>query len=178
MVETEECPLCGGLMTRTTVVGPIELGARSVEFEHEMLQCGDCGEGLYEPGEIDALQLRVAAKVRDEYGLMQPAEIVALRGRWKLSQSAFERLLGVGPKTVVRWEGGRVCPNQATDWLLRILRDVPGVAEYLSAANGVPIGFADAKPSSSRISAGAKPSGRAPSRPAAKSAKSANRLHR
>jgi DNA-binding transcriptional regulator YiaG len=47
--------------------------------------------------------------------------------------STFERVLRVGPKTVVRWERGTVFQNRATDTLLRMIRDVPAAREYLMA---------------------------------------------
>ena len=49
--------------------------------------------------------------------------------------AAFET--GEKPKTVVRWEKGTVFQNAATDALLRLVRDLPGAAEYLAARRGV-----------------------------------------
>lgn len=66
---------------------------------------------------------------------ISPDGIRALRLRFGLSQAALERLIGAGPKTVVRWERGSVSPNATAATLFRVLRDVPGVFEYLSGAN-------------------------------------------
>jgi transcriptional regulator with XRE-family HTH domain len=78
--------------------------------------------------------------------LLRPTEIKALRETLELSQAEFEKLLGVGMKTVVRWEKGTVFQNQATDALLRAIREVDGVAEFLSQRAGVvlPIRTGDA----------------------------------
>ena len=48
-----------------------------------------------------------------------------------LTQQSFEQLLGVGPKTVVRWERGTVFQNRATDSLLRVIRAFPEAARFL-----------------------------------------------
>jgi transcriptional regulator with XRE-family HTH domain len=79
------------------------------------------------------------AAIRADLGLLMPKEIKAIRESLDLSQADFELLLGVGQKTVVRWEKGTVFQNRATDTLLRALRDVPGVAEYLGARTGVSV---------------------------------------
>ncbi len=54
-----------------------------------------------------------------------------------LSQHAFEQLLGVGPKTVVRWEKGTVFQNKATDSLLRVVERFPEVVRFLGDLHGV-----------------------------------------
>lgn len=115
------------------------VGKRSAVVEDEFFRCTDCGEELYEPGQMDAVMLRASTAIRANLGLMMPDEIRALRESFDLSQADFERLLGVGQKTVVRWEKGTVFQNQATDALLSALRDVTGVAAYLSDRTGVPV---------------------------------------
>jgi HTH-type transcriptional regulator/antitoxin MqsA len=82
--------------------------------------------------------LRLASDVirRDE-GLLLTEQIRQLREGLGLSQRAFERLLGVGPKTVVRWEKGSVFQNRATDSLLRVVAGFPQVAAFLAELHGV-----------------------------------------
>ena len=43
----------------------------------------------------------------------------------------FEKLIGAGPKTVVRWERGSVFQNRTADTLMRVVRDFPEVAAHL-----------------------------------------------
>ena len=89
------------------------------------------------PGQMDAAQRIAAAQMRATAGLLEPEEIKAIRQNVGLTQPTFEILLGVGPKTAVRWERGTVFQNAATDKLLRLVRDVPGAAEYLATQHGV-----------------------------------------
>ncbi len=76
-------------------------------------------------------------KLRDEERLLRSSQIRSIRMRLGLAQHRFEQLLGVGPKTVVRWEKGTVFQNGATDSLLRLIADVPGAAAYLARIHGV-----------------------------------------
>jgi len=132
-----ECPLCGAAVKRIHASIPIQVGARSVAVEGDYSTCTGCGEVFFAPGEMDEAMQKASSVVRDEDGLLQPAEILAIREGLDLSQAEFERLLGVGPKTVVRWEKGTVFQNGATDSLLRLLRDVPGCVRYLRARAGL-----------------------------------------
>lgn len=132
-----ECPLCGAVVERLRASIPIQVGARSVPIEGEYSMCTGCGEVFFGPGEMDLAMRAASSVVRQEEGLLQPAEILAIREGLDFSQAEFERLLGVGPKTVVRWEKGTVFQNGATDSLLRLLRDVPGCVGYLRARAGL-----------------------------------------
>jgi HTH-type transcriptional regulator/antitoxin MqsA len=97
----------------------------------------DCGGELYAPGQAAATQRRASARIREQDGLLRPEEIRAIRERLGLSQRAFERLLGVGAKTVVRWERGTVFQNRATDALLRLVGSFGAAAEFLAERHGV-----------------------------------------
>ena len=134
------CPVCDGPSVSVSMERNIRIGSRSAEVLDEFLRCTKCDEEFYLPGQMDALQLRASARIREEEGLLQPREVRAIRQGLGLSQSDFERLLGVGPKTVVRWEKGTVFQNRATDALLRLVRDVPGSARLLSERSGVELG--------------------------------------
>jgi len=50
-----------------------------------------------------------------------------------MSQAAFEELLGVGPKTVIRWEKGTVFQGATADRLMRLLRTQPELARVLAS---------------------------------------------
>jgi HTH-type transcriptional regulator / antitoxin MqsA len=134
-----ECGVCGGDAGLTTQRREVFVGKRSAVIEDEFFRCERCGEEFYEPGQMDASMKKASSAIRAESGLLLPEEIGSIRRSLELSQAAFETLLGVGAKTVVRWEKGTVFQNQATDELLRTLRDVPGVAEYLARRSGVEI---------------------------------------
>ena len=134
-----ECGICGGEAILVSDEREVRIGKRSAVVADQFFRCSVCGEELYEPGQMDAVMLRASTAIRADLGLLTPEEIRALRESLELSQVDFERLLGVGQKTVVRWEKGTVFQNQATDALLRALRDVAGVAEHLSARTGIKV---------------------------------------
>lgn len=54
-----------------------------------------------------------------------------------LTQDEFDRFINAGKKTSARWETGVVAQSGAADSLLRILRDVPEAADYLSRVTGI-----------------------------------------
>lgn len=133
--ELSDCVLCGGPVSRRTLTLPVDVGARkSVEVTRRLQQCRSCAEIYFAAGELDELNRAANDVIRQREGLLTPEEIRALRTELGLSQSALERVLRVGPKTVVRWERGTVFQNRATDTLLRMIRDVPAARAYLLAS--------------------------------------------
>lgn len=128
-----ECGFCGGQIQQTLVDEEVRIGRRSIVVEVECAVCQECGEQFFLPGQMDAALARASRAIRLREGLLQPDEIRGIRDELRMTQREFENLLGVGRKTVVRWENGTVFQNRATDNLLRILRDVPAVRPYLSS---------------------------------------------
>lgn len=133
------CPICDGRLVRIAERRDVSIGKRVVRVLDRFARCTDCGEELYAPGQMEATQRRASDLIRKDDGLLLPEEIRAIRVGLGLTQRAFERLLGVGPKTVVRWERGTVCQNQATDSLLRVIRAFPAAAAFLAERHGVPL---------------------------------------
>lgn len=79
-------------------------------------------------------------EIRRREGLLLSHEIRALRkDQLGLTQPEFEKLLGIGPKTVARWEAGTVFQSKAADNLMRALAAVPDVAPFLAERSGVEI---------------------------------------
>ena len=128
----KDCPECGGAVSRGHHTFDVHVGRRTVTVAGEYLRCeGECREIYFAPGEMDATMIRASDAIREEEGLLTPADIKAFRKRVGLTQPQLEDLLGAGPKTVTRWEKGTVIQNGATDTLLRVLRDVPEALSYL-----------------------------------------------
>jgi len=133
----EPCPICDAAMTPVAEERDVSIGRRTARVRDEFLRCCACGEEIYLPGQMERTQMCASRAIRMREGLLQPEEIRALRERLKLSQAALEALLGVGPKTVVRWERGTVFQNAATDALLRVIDRFPDVAGFLAELHGV-----------------------------------------
>jgi len=70
--------------------------------------------------------------MRAARGLLTPDEIRDLRRSLGVAQAALERLLGVGPKTVVRWEKGTVFQSATADRLMRLLIAKPELVSLLA----------------------------------------------
>lgn len=142
--DTDQCPLCDGPLREQCEFSEIAIGTRSATVPDHFYRCDSCGEQLYAPGQMAAVQMLASDKIRDEEGLLRSSRIHDIRTQLGLTQHQFEQLLGVGPKTVVRWEKGTVFQNQATDSLLRLIADVPGAAQYLATMHEVDLA-ADAR---------------------------------
>ena len=133
----DACRSCGGAAELVSERAPVVIGHHQVTVEHEFYRCTRCGESLYRAGQMAEAQRRAAAVLREEAGLLQPAEIKAFREQWGFTQSELERLLNTGPKTVVRWERGTVAQGAAVDTFLRLLRENPGSVRVLARMRGV-----------------------------------------
>ena len=131
------CPLCGGFLEVVSEEREVRIGTRSARVRDQFSSCSACEEEYYAPGQMDATLRRASDAIRREEGLLTPHQIREIRQGLGLTQDAFEKLLGVGPKTVVRWEKGTVFQNRATDSLLRVVRAQPESARFLASLHGV-----------------------------------------
>ena len=60
-----------------------------------------------------------------------PQEIKQVRLDAKMTQKTFAACIGVTPKSVEAWEGGRSRPDGAARRMLGLMRDHPGFAENM-----------------------------------------------
>lgn len=135
--DTNNCPNCDLPAEIVRETRHVPLGQRRVEVEDEFLRCGSCREEFYTPELADQRHKRAVDRARMEDNLLSPAQIKAIREELGLSQKVFEQVLGVGEKTCVRWEMGRVCQNVATDRLIRLIASDRSNIERLASINGV-----------------------------------------
>lgn len=82
-------------------------------------ECSRCGARILGPDAVD----RVDAERDRAFHLLSPDEIRALRTRLGLTQAEFARLLGLGAKTLTRWETGHLAPSRAMNGYLRLVDD-------------------------------------------------------
>lgn len=127
------CPECGGDITES--LQPLEVPLRGqsvtvVGVPHGL--CGGCGETYLGIDEMEQAQRAAVDQARQAQGLLRPDEIRSLRvALGNISQARLEHLLGVGAKTVVRWEKGTVFQSATADRLMRLLRAMPELADVL-----------------------------------------------
>lgn len=86
--------------------------------------CQKCGEGYLNPDDSKNYDLRLRealAEHRRKRGLLTGEEIKEIRKKYDLTQEELERLMGVGAKTVARWETYKSDQNRTADLLMRAI---------------------------------------------------------
>lgn len=131
------CAACGEAVEACAETIAVELRGVTVRVDGvEHGRCRSCGEVYLTLDGANAVQLEAARRLRRARGLLTPDEIRAIRTSLRLTQAGFERLLGTGPKTVVRWEKGTVFPSATADRLMRLLAARPELASLLQRDTG------------------------------------------
>lgn len=146
-----KCGECGGAVTASHDDVTFEVRGESIRvpgIEHGA--CELCGEEYFSLESTERLQTEAIRRSKEARGLLSPEEIRALRRSLGLTQIAFEDLLGVGPKTVVRWEKGTVYQSATADRLMRLIRARGDVAGVLASGEL----YRDAKVHPARLSVG------------------------
>ena len=111
----------------------------TVTVREEVQRCAVCGEEEYSYAQAMAAERRAGEIYREQNGFLQPDEVVAMRRRWGVTQAELEGALGLGRKTVARWEAGRVLQTRALDNLLRAIDRFPEVLGFLAERQGVSV---------------------------------------
>lgn len=106
------CPRCQGT-NAATFRRPEAVDRRrpGLTFIDELSQCPDCGAEFYTFDQATASSQARTAAIRNADSLVSPEDIRSARLRLNMSQPEFELALGVGKKTVGRWERGTVPPS-------------------------------------------------------------------
>jgi putative zinc finger/helix-turn-helix YgiT family protein len=123
-VELTQRPLDVGTEQRPVLVDP------GFEYGH----CTVCGEDLIPAERLDELFREAVAIERARDGLLDSAEIQRLRLELGLTQGRLERLLGLSPKTVTRWESGTVRQSRMADNFMRLLSAHPELVAEAAGA--------------------------------------------
>lgn len=134
---SDTCPNCATEVRVVSERRSVPVGRRTVEIDDEFLRCPACGEEFYSTDLARRSHRKAIAAARSADSLLAPERIKAIRESLGLTQREFESLLGVGEKTCVRWESGRVCQNAATDRLIRLIAANRDNARVLAGINGV-----------------------------------------
>jgi len=126
------CPSCGTLMRPTSKALKFPVNGEEILVpKSSHLRCPKCKEILLRLDEARKLRERAHELYRQKFGLLSADDIQSLRERHGLTQGEFGELLGLGQNTLSRWESGRNVQSLAMDYLLRLVRDVPGTLDYL-----------------------------------------------
>lgn len=84
--------------------------------------CCNCGEVLFDRNLDNDRILLAYRRYREQMKLLQPEEIKAIREQYHLSQTAFARILGLGDKTITRYESGSL-QDEAQNNLILLMKD-------------------------------------------------------
>lgn len=133
------CPVCGAseveaVRERRPVVAD---DGTTLQFEDEFTRCTKCGVDHYTRDQSLAASRARAGVLRAHEGLLSPQEIRGIRERLGYTQAQLEQALGVGPKTVVRWEKGTVRQSRLADRFLRTLGAHPNIVYDTAVSTSV-----------------------------------------
>ena len=106
-------------------------------YEDVFTRCTSCGSEFYSRDQSLEHSRARAAVLCKHQGLLTPHAIIGIREQYGVSQSDLERVLGVGLKTVGRWERGTVCQGRAVDTLLDTFGKFPFVFWHWAERRGV-----------------------------------------
>jgi putative zinc finger/helix-turn-helix YgiT family protein len=119
--------------------GTYAIHGTEVPVHEELYRCEVCGEEEYSFEQMQAVEREAGRVYRERQGFLQAEEIRALRERWGLTQAQLEDALGLGRKTVARWEAGRVLQQRSLDNLLRVIDRFPQVLTFLASKQSVEV---------------------------------------
>jgi putative zinc finger/helix-turn-helix YgiT family protein len=129
---------CGGHFRLVEEKRDVVIGQSHVPIIQQFFRCDACDEERQTLDQLGAARRAAALSVRERDRMLSGAEIRRIREeRLQITQGALERALGLGEKTVVRWETERVLQPKATDNLLRLLDRDPSALSYLAAHHDV-----------------------------------------
>ena len=93
-----------------------------IEVEANVRFCEHCGEAMFDV-KLDGENLQRAYRIyRERHHLLQPEQIKEIRTRYGLSQVAFSRVLGMGDKTIARYENGSIA-DKAQNNIIELASD-------------------------------------------------------
>lgn len=102
------CPSCGREepFTIETVKETYPVKGENIEIDAKVSYCCNCHSEVWNE-ELDSQNILDAySRYRQKHCLLTPSQIRAIREKYNLSQSAFARALGLGEKTITRYERG------------------------------------------------------------------------
>lgn len=99
-----------------------------VEIDASIDTCSSCGHEIWINESVDENLRKAYNTYRKMEGLLLPEEIKAIREQYGLSQTAFARVLGLGDKTITRYENGSL-QDEAQNNLILLARTYDNFVE-------------------------------------------------
>ena len=126
------CPNCDSEVESTVriISETYPVKGEDVVISAHVRFCNCCGKDIWDD-ELDAKNLLDAFAVyRQKHKLLQPLEIRMIRDKYGLSQVAFARVLGLGDKTIARYENGSIA-DAAQNNLIELMQHPSNFKELL-----------------------------------------------
>lgn len=127
------CPICDAEVKSEirTVQEIYPVKGENIEIAAQVRFCNQCGKDIWDEV-LDSKNLLDAFSIyRKRHGLLQPAEIRKIREKYCLSQVAFARVLGLGDKTIARYENGSIA-DAAQNNLIELMKYPNNFRELLT----------------------------------------------
>jgi len=99
-----------------------EVKDEKIEMIQKVGICRECGHEIY----VRELENENLSNLYSEYrrrkGLLQPSEIKSIREKYELTQVQMAKLLGLGDKTIARYENGAI-QEASINTLMKLIDD-------------------------------------------------------
>lgn len=96
---------------------------KELVVKQKILHCKDCNSSMVDNSEIEDFNHKVLFEAyKKEEKLLLPEDIKKIRKKYHLSQEVFSRILGMGEKTITRYENGSL-QTKVYDNLIRSVED-------------------------------------------------------
>lgn len=126
------CPNCDSEVESTVriISETYPVKGEDVVISAHVRFCNCCSKDIWDDV-LDAKNLLDAFAVyRQKHKLLQPLEIRMIRDKYGLSQVAFARVLGLGDKTIARYENGSIA-DAAQNNLIELMQHPSNFKELL-----------------------------------------------
>lgn len=89
-----------------------------ITIQADVCTCAECGTEIMSIEYDDENLRRAYAIYRERHHLLKPEQIKAIRDFYEISQVSFARMLGVGDKTIARYENGSLQDESINNLIL------------------------------------------------------------
>lgn len=162
--KTQSCPECGGVMHYEKHDDVLTYKAQTKTIKTRGWWCTKCGEGILSGDDLVAHERAFLEFKAQLDQVLSPPQVLAVREKLGLSQRKASELLGGGPRSFQKYEGGTQAVSAPMSNLLILLANDPSRLDEirLAKAKASTKGSATRKVArrSGPMSRGKKPAGR------------------
>ena len=126
------CEKCGRFVKTRIQKREETLAVKGVDItlNVDTCTCCTCGTPVFSHDTDDDSLKQFYREYRRRMGLLQPEEIRAIRSKYGVSQETFAKVLGMGAKTIARYENGSL-QDEAQNNLILLMRDFSNMRKLI-----------------------------------------------